>query len=310
MRTASTAARIRSTADHEQPAVHPVGQHAGVEAEQQPGRRWSRPASATRNGSEVCEATSSGPAASPIPSPRLLVQDEPTSQRNDVPIRCRQHGVDHSAHDDTYVRRRSSTGSAFARGLLTLEEGDERVAAAYAARFLDDLPPLTADLPPAPAAAPVAPGWRALAAARLAPAADALVAGLSWRGSARSVRARPRLALAAVALLALLSIAAVTTGRLAEPAERWTTAARARRTATSCGDRAHGRGDSHDSAHDDHGSRSTRASHGRRTVPALAAGCPAPARRPAPAGSRSASGYGVRADVADDEQHLAVRARG
>src|SRR4051794_37120811 len=51
---------------------------------------------------------------------------------------------------------------AVTRGLLTLQEGDERMAAAYAARFLDDLPSLTADLPPAAPSAPVAPGWRAL----------------------------------------------------------------------------------------------------------------------------------------------------
>src|SRR6478752_3051275 len=47
---------------------------------------------------------------------------------------------------------------AVVRGLLTMEECDERVAAAYAARFVRDLPPLTADLPPAPSTAPVAPG--------------------------------------------------------------------------------------------------------------------------------------------------------
>lgn len=55
---------------------------------------------------------------------------------------------------------------AVARGLLTTDEGGERMAVAYAARHLDDLPPLTADLPPAPGAAeaPAAPGWRPLAA--------------------------------------------------------------------------------------------------------------------------------------------------
>jgi len=99
---------------------------------------------------------------------------------------------------------------AFMRGLLTMAECDERVAAAYAARFVRDLPPLTADLPPA---APVAPGWRALFALAWLQVRTAL-AGLSWRGSVRSVRARPRLALAAVALLALLSVAAVSTGPL------------------------------------------------------------------------------------------------
>ena len=49
---------------------------------------------------------------------------------------------------------------AVARGLLTTDEGGERMAVAYAARHLDDLPPLTADLPPAPGAteAPAPPG--------------------------------------------------------------------------------------------------------------------------------------------------------
>jgi len=49
---------------------------------------------------------------------------------------------------------------ATARGLLTHEEGGERMAAAWAARLRDDLPTLTADLPPAPVASVVAPGWR------------------------------------------------------------------------------------------------------------------------------------------------------
>ena len=49
---------------------------------------------------------------------------------------------------------------AVARGLLTLDEGDERMAAAFAARYVDELAPLWADLPaPAPPAPPVL-GWR------------------------------------------------------------------------------------------------------------------------------------------------------
>jgi hypothetical protein len=95
-----------------------------------------------------------------------------------------------------------------ARGLLTLEEGDERVAAAYAARFLDDLPRLTADLPPAPAPAPVAPGWRALALLTWLQVRTA-VTGL-WRGTRRAVGSRPRLVLATIALLALVSLMAAT----------------------------------------------------------------------------------------------------
>jgi hypothetical protein len=94
-----------------------------------------------------------------------------------------------------------------------MEEGEERLAATYAVRYLDELPPITADLPPAPVPVPVAPGWRALLVLFWLQLRTAL-AGFSWRGSARSVRARPRLALAAVALLALLSIGAVTTGPL------------------------------------------------------------------------------------------------
>jgi hypothetical protein len=100
---------------------------------------------------------------------------------------------------------------AVARGVLTLEEGDERVAASYAARFLDELPPLTADLPSAPAAAPVAPGWRALALLAWLQLRMTLT-GLSWRGIARAVRSRPRLAVAAVALLALLSVGVAMAG--------------------------------------------------------------------------------------------------
>ena len=99
-----------------------------------------------------------------------------------------------------------------ARGLLTLDEGDERVAAAYAARFRDELPRLTADLPPAPASAPVAPGWRALARLAWLQVRTA-VAGL-WRGIRRAARSRPprlaAVAAATVALLALLMIMAAT----------------------------------------------------------------------------------------------------
>ena len=92
---------------------------------------------------------------------------------------------------------------AVARGLLTMDEGDERIAATFAAKFLRDLPPLTADLPPAPLRAPVAPGWGALATMAWLQLRTAL-AGLSRPG------ARPRLALAVLALVAVLSIAAGT----------------------------------------------------------------------------------------------------
>ena len=51
---------------------------------------------------------------------------------------------------------------AVARGLLTPDEGSERMAAAFGAVHVVELGPLTADLPAAPGkAAP--PGWRPLA---------------------------------------------------------------------------------------------------------------------------------------------------
>ena len=50
---------------------------------------------------------------------------------------------------------------AVARGLLTPDEGSERMADAFAAIHLTDLDPLTEDLPPAPPG-PTAPGWRSL----------------------------------------------------------------------------------------------------------------------------------------------------
>jgi len=94
---------------------------------------------------------------------------------------------------------------AVTRGMLTLEECDERVAAAYAARFVRELPPLTADLPPATAPAPVAPGWGALVAMALLQLRTSL-ADSPWSGT---VRSRPRLAVAVVLVLAALAVLAL-----------------------------------------------------------------------------------------------------
>jgi|tagenome__1003787_1003787.scaffolds.fasta_scaffold20989334_5 hypothetical protein len=93
---------------------------------------------------------------------------------------------------------------AVARGLLTTDEGSERMAAAYAARHVHDLPPLTADLPPAPAhpaPAAVAPGWRPLAGQAWAQG-RASVAALA-AGGLRSPRT---VAILAGVLLALLVV--------------------------------------------------------------------------------------------------------
>jgi hypothetical protein len=101
---------------------------------------------------------------------------------------------------------------AVARGLLTLEEGDERLAAAYAARFLHELPPLTADLPPAPAPAPTAPGWRAVLTAMVLELRS-MLSGPSGSGTTLSKR---RLAAAVVLAVAVLAIGAMTVGDLFE----------------------------------------------------------------------------------------------
>ena len=126
--------------------------------------------------------------------------DGPSDQRPSADLRASdadREGVVRTLHD------------AVVKGLLTMEECDERAAAAYAARFVRDLPPLTADLPPAAPPVPVAPGWRALLVMAWLQLRTA-VAGISWRG----VRARPRLAIAMAALLAVLVVGAATAGEL------------------------------------------------------------------------------------------------
>jgi hypothetical protein len=128
---------------------------------------------------------------------------EPFPPQQEPPPRLRASDADREAVVQTLL-------DAIAHGLLTLQEGDERVAAAYGARFRDELRPLTADLPPATVPAPVAPGWRALGLLVWLQVRTA-VAGL-WRRFRGAVRSRPRLAVATVALLALLSLVAVTGG--------------------------------------------------------------------------------------------------
>lgn len=102
---------------------------------------------------------------------------------------------------------------ALARGMLSFDEAGERMRAAYAARFVHDLPPLTADLPPglpATTGAPGtgAPGWRRVWAVLLEQlrAEIALVSA----GGLRAQRSRR-----AVAVALLLLVMLVTVGSLA-----------------------------------------------------------------------------------------------
>ena len=154
-------------------------------------------------------------------APLLESLAEPFPPQQEPPPRLRASDADREAVVQALL-------DAIARGLLTLQEGDERVTAAYAARFQDELPGLTADLPPTPASAPVAPGWRALALLAWLQLRTAV--GGRWRGTRGAFRSRPRLAvadlrrstvgavrflprlaIAVVALLALLSLVAATT---------------------------------------------------------------------------------------------------
>lgn len=67
------------------------------------------------------------------------------------------------ASDDDRAATVRALQDAVVRGLLTPDEGSERMAAAFAAVHLRDLAPLTADLPAPPVPArPAAPGWRPL----------------------------------------------------------------------------------------------------------------------------------------------------
>ena len=70
---------------------------------------------------------------------------------------------------------------AVARGLLTHDEGAERMAAAFAARFRDELPVLTDDLPQdsLPVAAPAPVGWHVLGSSLAAQVRHELSTGLA-----------------------------------------------------------------------------------------------------------------------------------
>jgi hypothetical protein len=89
---------------------------------------------------------------------------------------------------------------AVARGLLTPDEGSERMAAAFAAVHRRDLGDLTADLPPGPSDR-TAPGWRALASMAVAQLRSSLTAPAS--GRQRAVRVAVAVLLAVLLLVVL-----------------------------------------------------------------------------------------------------------
>lgn len=90
-----------------------------------------------------------------------------------------------------------------ARGLLTPDEGSDRMATAFAAVHLDDLALLTADLPPG-GGSRTAPGWRPLATM----AVEQVRSSLSTAPTGGLSRARIAAALL-VALMVLLLVGSI-----------------------------------------------------------------------------------------------------
>ena len=88
---------------------------------------------------------------------------------------------------------------AVARGLLTPDEGSERMADAFAAVHLIDLDPLTEDLPPAPPER-TAPGWRSLGTLT----AEQVRASLTTAATGRLSAARVAAVLLVTSLLLVL----------------------------------------------------------------------------------------------------------
>ena len=88
---------------------------------------------------------------------------------------------------------------AVARGLLTPDEGSERMADAFAAVHLTDLDPLTEDLPPAPPER-TAPGWRSLGTL----AVEQLRASLTTAATGRLRAARVAVVLVVASLVLVL----------------------------------------------------------------------------------------------------------
>ncbi len=103
------------------------------------------------------------------------------------------------ASDDDRAATVRVLQDAVVRGLLTPDEGSERMAAAWAAVHVRDLGPLTADLAPAPRVH-TAPGWGVLATM----ATEQVRSTLHGARSGGLSRARVAAALAVALLLVLL----------------------------------------------------------------------------------------------------------
>ena len=98
---------------------------------------------------------------------------------------------------------------AMGQGLLTPDEGGERISAAFAAVRLHDLGPLTEDLPPEAATGDRPPGWRLIGTMVV----EQLRSSVSDLTAGGLNPARAALALVLITLL-LVAVGAVTAGTL------------------------------------------------------------------------------------------------
>src|SRR5690348_7096937 len=95
---------------------------------------------------------------SAVPEHDVVPFAKPPSPPSTPPRRVRPRASDSDRQATVRVLQ-----DALARGQLTFEEAGDRMSAAWGARYVADLAPLTADLPPAVPEAPAAPGWAAVA---------------------------------------------------------------------------------------------------------------------------------------------------
>jgi hypothetical protein len=132
----------------------------------------------------------------------MTAPTDPDAAQTDAPRRLRAS----DAQREAVVHR---LHEAVGRGLLSVEEGHERTATAYAARYVDELGPLTHDLPDP---APTAPGWKAVASTAALQARTSLMGAPSWVAADRR---RRRGVLLVGILLALLLVIALTAAAVA-----------------------------------------------------------------------------------------------
>ena len=114
--TARTTARAGRRSTTMQPPVEPVGQRAGAQPEQQRRQPLERRGQRDQERVVVSEATSSGPAARAMPSPRFVVHDDASSHRNPVAEPGRRDDLDDPAHEEETLARPGDASSHSRRG--------------------------------------------------------------------------------------------------------------------------------------------------------------------------------------------------